>query len=597
MIQTGRSLEERQNTYAYKAFISYSHRDEKAAKALHRKLENFRIPKSLGLGLKALRPIFRDRDDLSVSSGLNGTLREALRQSETLIVLCSPKSASSRWVNDEIIYFKELGREDSIYTVILDGEPFASDRSNETQPECLPKAIRYELAQNGELSQTRAEPLAADFRPQGDGKKLGFLKLVSGLLGVKLDNLVRRDLANARRRFAAVVTSSAVMVSIMGSLTWFALDSQKEAYARKTDAENFVEFMLSDLREDLETFGRLDLMESIGDKAAGYYAQFDAADLAADYDSNGRRARALHLIGEIKYDLGATHDAVFYFSKAHTITLRALELAPSDSDRIKEHAMSAYLRSKTERRRENRVDEKTFLEEYAHLAKRLSGLEPESQETLLHLGRAKTNLGRLNLNAGHFDAAMKDLKEADKLFMDVADQSPDVEITLNHAENLAWLAEVYRISKALTEAHHARQRQVDVLQAAYLRLPKDFRVLEGLVYAKIGLGNAARGIKDYEAALASHKFVLTKANEALEVEPGREKMMRAKVGALEGLMNASLENGDFDSCKTYRQQIEMIQNDSRVTSLSESLYWTRHLPKSLSSFDAKFSEAVLGSEL
>jgi len=464
MIQTGRSLEERQNTYAYKAFISYSHRDEKAAKALHRKLENFRIPKSLGLGLKALRPIFRDRDDLSVSSGLNGTLREALRQSETLIVLCSPKSASSRWVNDEIIYFKELGREDSIYTVILDGEPFASDRSNETQPECLPKAIRYELAQNGELSQTRAEPLAADFRPQGDGKKLGFLKLVSGLLGVKLDNLVRRDLANARRRFAAV--------------------------------------MLSDLREDLETFGRLDLMESIGDKAAGYYAQFDAADLAADYDSNGRRARALHLIGEIKYDLGATHDAVFYFSKAHTITLRALELAPSDSDRIKEHAMSAYLRSKTERRRENRVDEKTFLEEYAHLAKRLSGLEPESQETLLHLGRAKTNLGRLNLNAGHFDAAMKDLKEADKLFMDVADQSPDVEITLNHAENLAWLAEVYRISKALTEAHHARQRQVDVLQAAYLRLPKDFRVLEGLVYAKIGLGNAARGIKDYEAAFS-----------------------------------------------------------------------------------------------
>ena len=579
--------------YEYKAFISYSHKDGKIASSVHRQLEGFQIPKGLGIGSKSLRPIFRDRDDLSAGHGLNETLQESLRLSENLIVLCSPNAATSHWVNEEVLYFKRLGRGKNIFTVILEGEPFADDASLE----CLPPAIRFKLADDGTLSDIRAEPLAADFRHQGDGRKLGFLKLVSGLLGVKLDKLVRRDLAKSRRRFAAVIISSAIIISLMGSLTWFANSAQKEANARKNDAENFVEFMLSDLRDDLETVGRLDLMESIGDKAAGYYSQFDAADFAADEDSNGRRARALHLIGELKYALGATDEADIYFTKAYKITQDAAKLSPLNYDRIQEHAMSAYLQSKTHRRRENSGSEMDFLEEYDGLAKKLSELKPKRPDALVHGGTAKTNLGRLKLRTDKTTAAVEDLEAADKLFMDIMQQSPDVHITLRHAENLAWLAEAYRISELKAKAYNTGQRQVDILKAEFKRLPKDFRLLEGLIYAEIALGNGARNVKDYKAALTSHEFVLAKANEALEMEPGREKMMRAKMAALLGLMKTSLDLGDFEMSKNYRQDIKKLQAEPRVTSLKESLYWTTHLPKSLSAFDAKLDNAFKSAGL
>jgi hypothetical protein len=50
----------------YKAFISYSHQDERFASWLHHALETYRIPKHLisDNSVSALSPIFRDQDEL-----------------------------------------------------------------------------------------------------------------------------------------------------------------------------------------------------------------------------------------------------------------------------------------------------------------------------------------------------------------------------------------------------------------------------------------------------------------------------------------------------------------------------------------------------
>ena len=72
-------------------------------------------------------PIVRDRDELSSAADLSGKLKEALADSETLIILCSPEAARSKWVNEEIRHFRSLGRGDRIYCVIVDGDPQALD--------------------------------------------------------------------------------------------------------------------------------------------------------------------------------------------------------------------------------------------------------------------------------------------------------------------------------------------------------------------------------------------------------------------------------------------------------------------------------------
>lgn len=114
----------------YRAFFSYSRGDERAAGAHHRMMDSYRTPKSLrgedgmfGPVPDTLHPIFRDRTDLSGGGRLDGKIRAALENSETLVVLCSPNAAASDWVDQEVAMFLALGRHDRVFPVIAPGLP------------------------------------------------------------------------------------------------------------------------------------------------------------------------------------------------------------------------------------------------------------------------------------------------------------------------------------------------------------------------------------------------------------------------------------------------------------------------------------------
>ena len=168
----------------YKAFISYSHRDEAWARRLHRRLEGYRPPRGVtlpdGSRPKRLYPIYRDRDEMAASPSLPGVIETALAASERLIVLCSPASAKSAWVDQEIRLFAAMKGADRILPVIVGGQP----------PDCFPPALQQSLA----------EPLAPDFRDGKDGFDDGALKVIAGLLGVSLGLLKNREEARRKRR-------------------------------------------------------------------------------------------------------------------------------------------------------------------------------------------------------------------------------------------------------------------------------------------------------------------------------------------------------------------------------------------------------------
>src|SRR5271156_2898879 len=162
--------------FRYWAFISYSSKDAAISKKLHRQLETYSMPRDLvgrpgrdGPVPKKLFPCFRDRDELPLSSDLGGSIQDALRASRYLIVICTPHSAKSRWVNEEILYFKSLGRADRVLALIQSGYPNASDLATGQEMECFAPALRYEVDAEGRLTDRRTEPIAGDLRPGGDG--------------------------------------------------------------------------------------------------------------------------------------------------------------------------------------------------------------------------------------------------------------------------------------------------------------------------------------------------------------------------------------------------------------------------------------------
>ncbi|MEI8289291.1 MAG: TIR domain-containing protein [Verrucomicrobiota bacterium] len=197
-------------SYKYWAFISYCHRDKKWGKWLHEALETYRVPKEMvgktterGYDVPArLYPVYRDREESPTAADLGQFIQNSLEQSRYLIVICSPHSARSRWVNEEIKAFKRLGRENRILSVIVDGEPNASDGKPgiPKEAECFPEALRFKAGSDGELTSERMEPVCGDVRKQGDGKENALLKLLAGVLGVNFDDLRQRERLRQRRR-------------------------------------------------------------------------------------------------------------------------------------------------------------------------------------------------------------------------------------------------------------------------------------------------------------------------------------------------------------------------------------------------------------
>ena len=251
----------------YRAFISYRHADKAWGDWLHKALESYRVPRDLvGAAGEAgpvparLSPIFRDREELGAAADLGEKLRAALEGAANLIVICSPLAAQSRWVNEEILTYKRLGRAHRIFAIVVAGEPNAADPALE----CFPPALKYELGPDGELSGRLAEPLAADAREHADGKDNAKLKLVAGLIGVPYDKLRRRELEAQRRafrRFAIVATTlTLIFAGLAAAAGWFGYQATLErdrAQANLDAAVATAENLTSTIEDDVKRRGRI----------------------------------------------------------------------------------------------------------------------------------------------------------------------------------------------------------------------------------------------------------------------------------------------------------------------------------------------------
>jgi len=161
----------------YAAFISYRHVEPDRGWAiwLHSALELYVIPRALRKkpDVSRVGRVFRDEEELAASSHLSEDIREALRRSDWLIVVCSPRSKASEWVNAEIGYFRELQRDNRILALLIEGEPATA----------FPASL-FEIRRSAgwEAVFDRDEPLAADVRPHIEtaarkSRRLGKLRL------------------------------------------------------------------------------------------------------------------------------------------------------------------------------------------------------------------------------------------------------------------------------------------------------------------------------------------------------------------------------------------------------------------------------------
>lgn len=232
--------------FKYWAFISYSHKDEKWARWLHKKLETYGGHKKLVGNInfygepipKRVFPIFRDRDELPGASDLGLQLQQALQQSRFLIIICSPHAAQSKYVNEEIRFFKSLQKEKYVLSLIVAGEPHAAEHPDTGQQECFPEALKYAVNTDGQVSTQRMEPIAADIREEKDGKQNALLKILAGILGIGFDALKQRDQERQLRLYMMLGAISLSLLLIVSGLAVLAWSQRNEAVFQRTESES-----------------------------------------------------------------------------------------------------------------------------------------------------------------------------------------------------------------------------------------------------------------------------------------------------------------------------------------------------------------------
>ena len=127
-----------------------------------------------------------------------------------------------------------------------------------------------------------SEPLAADLRKWADGKHLARLKIIAGLLGIRLDDLRRRDMQRRfRRRLTAVLTGTAIIL-LTGALTYSTVMSRKAAQAQRASTEELLSYMLGNLQRldpivGLETVDREDAELMLYLETLGFQGMDDEA--------------------------------------------------------------------------------------------------------------------------------------------------------------------------------------------------------------------------------------------------------------------------------------------------------------------------------
>ncbi|MDF5753108.1 toll/interleukin-1 receptor domain-containing protein [Spongiactinospora sp. TRM90649] len=223
VIPPGSSQDPSHDGFRYWAFLSYSWADKRRARALHRRLERFAVPRRVRRPLRPggplsrrLRPVFRDEEEMAASGVLDERLCAAVDDSAALVLLASPDSARSRYVDQEVRRFVATRGTDRLVIVAI-GE------GGRSRPP-LPESVRG----------LTGEPLWIDCRDDRGVGRRALVRIAAAVLGVDFDLLWGRHRRRRRKLLAGWTALALTVAGVVGVALWQRDLAQERSPDRQT---------------------------------------------------------------------------------------------------------------------------------------------------------------------------------------------------------------------------------------------------------------------------------------------------------------------------------------------------------------------------
>lgn len=546
----------------YKAFISYSHRDERWAKWLQRSLERYRVPKRLvgkegahGTVPARLRPVFRDREDLSSAADLTSSIKQELAHSEFMIVVCSPGAAGSHWVNEEVRHFREKGGADRILALVVDGDPLAGSGEGG----CFPGAL-LESADGA-----RREPLAADVRRYADGKQLSLLKIIAGLLGVRLDELRRRDAQRRFRRRLFWGLATVALASLLGWLLYTQAASRAAAKVQRVNTEELLSYMLGDLQR-LDTIAGVESMVFDEGQYEDRSARLGLADL--DSETLDERAMTWRQAGlDFQWE-GLLDDAMEEFRNSHAALVELHNRQGGTEHVLFELGQAEYYVGEVLIRQGDVEQGRAHWARYGALTRRLLNRQPNNPKYVIELSYTLMNLGALehwsvNPDADKSLELLQAALQYNQMALVLDPKNPEYRDSL--ADQNAWLADAWLMKCSLGNALETREENVGLIRSLMADNPGDASNDRRLAYALSGLAGVQRQIGLTDAAVISFEEVVAILKDMHLAEPENEHIEWELIYRSVRLARLLFDIGDTDGAAAIVEPIA-----ARILELGEA---------------------------
>jgi len=427
----------------YAAFISYAHADEAFASRIQNALETYRLPKSFDASAREkLKPVFRDVTELTAHHSLSEKIRDAVKTSRFLIVLCSPAAKNSHWVNEEIQLFRKLHGENKILSVIIEGKPDTA----------FPSA----------LTEGGREPLAANMTSR-EGFRFGITQLAASMIGVGLDELIQRDNKRRRFRLKMIMSASLAFSALMGGMAWTAIDARHGAETSRNEAEKLVEFLITDLKNELQTLGRTSILNDLGKRITEYYDAIPLSDM--DRDRLARQAETRHLLSQVALDQGDLERAESEALAAFNVTAEILRRNPEDTDAIYDHAQSTYwvgLFHKHVKEYETALNYWKLYRQYGH---DLMSRDTKNPKWIMEAAWGENNVANLHSILKDYQSARVYFEQSVKLFEEALIYSDNKSLVMSEtAKALSGLSKAEVKLDSLNDALVSRTESIAILE-------------------------------------------------------------------------------------------------------------------------------------
>ncbi len=372
------------------------------------------------------------------------------------------------------------------------------------------------------------------------------------------DALRVAERAARRRQIASVLGIAAVMIIVLTSVFAYQalqakdreLRARRNAEQRRQQAESLIDFMLGDLRAELQPLGKLSILDKIGDQAMEYFAAVPEGELSDEETAS--YARALHQIGQVRFALGEMEEAAEVFRESLAKSKELAARNPEDPGAQFELAQSHFWVGYAHWLGQDLDGALEQFEAYRSISEALVERDPENSAWQRELAYSYSNLGQTYEEQGRLVEASRALEANARILEGLSFEAPDdLSVTTSLAFAYSKIGRVAELRGELPQARARLEAYLTLISNAWDTHPEN---MDLLLYMNRALFHVGRVLfLQGEASLASERYraALKISRRLVAHEPENQEWQQTLGLDLSLSANMLLDQGDLGGALSF----------------------------------------------